>query len=133
MNRTRRNSFKHRLLGIREQLGSEVTRLSNSILTGFRPVGEHDWCVSESIDKELMLEHTEEDLCQLVDKALTRLANGTFGRCSHCGKKIPMRRLEALPFTSHCVDCEIEWERKRGSNHAVRASRHSSQFTASRS
>jgi RNA polymerase-binding protein DksA len=125
MKRTHRNEFKRRLLGIREQLGGELTRLSDSILSVICPVGEHDGCVSESMDKELALEHTEEQLCQLVDSALTRLANGKFGLCIRCGKEIPLRRLKALPFTSYCVDCEIDWERERGNGHAVLGARHS--------
>jgi RNA polymerase-binding transcription factor DksA len=125
MKRTVRISFKRRLLGIRKQLGGELTRLSHSILTGIRPLGEHDTCVSESIDKDLTLEHTEEDLCHSVDDALARLEKGTFGLCIHCGKTIPMRRLEALPFTSYCVDCEYEWEREQAPDRAVRANRHS--------
>jgi RNA polymerase-binding protein DksA len=123
MKRIIQKSFEHRLLGIREQLGSERTRLSDSILSAIGPVGEHDGCVSESIDKELSLEHTEEELCQSVDDALARLAKGTFGMCIHCGKEIPLRRLEALPFTSYCIDCEYEWERERGAKRAELAPR----------
>jgi RNA polymerase-binding transcription factor DksA len=87
--------------------------LADSILAGACPFGEHDGYVSESIDKDLSLEHKEEDLCQAIDDALVRLKDGTFGSCVHCGREIGMRRLEVLPFTSRCIKCEHEWERER--------------------
>jgi RNA polymerase-binding transcription factor DksA len=111
MNRTIENRFKHRLLTIREKLGGEMTRISDTILSGTCPFGEHDGCVSESIDKELALEHAEEGICQAVDDALARLAQGGFGRCICCGKGITLRRLEALPYTAYCIHCEYERER----------------------
>lgn len=37
--------------------------------------------------------------------ALSRLDNGTYGICSSCGGTIPVERLEALPFSSHCIQC----------------------------
>jgi RNA polymerase-binding transcription factor DksA len=40
-----------------------------------------------------------------IDTALTRIDEGTYGTCEHCGKAIPEARLQALPATSRCVDC----------------------------
>jgi RNA polymerase-binding transcription factor DksA len=113
MNQNIQNRLKRRLLELREELEGEIVQLSDSILTGAHPVGEHDGCVSESIEKEIMLEHTEEDICQAVSDALTRLDDGTFGRCLACGKKIAARRLEALPYTAFCIGCEYQKENER--------------------
>ncbi len=38
-----------------------------------------------------------------VDRALEKLAAGTYGICDVCGEPIPAERLEARPFTSRCV------------------------------
>lgn len=40
-----------------------------------------------------------------VDRALERIADGTYGTCEVCGRDIPGERLEALPASSRCVDC----------------------------
>jgi DnaK suppressor protein len=40
-----------------------------------------------------------------IDAALRRIAEGTYGVCARCGKRIPLARLEALPAALHCVDC----------------------------
>ncbi len=40
-----------------------------------------------------------------VDRALERLAAGTFGICEECGAPIPEERLEAIPWARACVSC----------------------------
>jgi RNA polymerase-binding transcription factor DksA len=40
-----------------------------------------------------------------LDRALARLANGTYGLCERCGAAIPPERLAALPDTTRCVGC----------------------------
>ena len=41
----------------------------------------------------------------LIEAALKRIEDGTYGKCITCGNPIPQRRLEALPEASQCVDC----------------------------
>ncbi len=41
-----------------------------------------------------------------VEEALTRLQDGTYGRCLTCGQPIPERRLEAIPWAVRDVECE---------------------------
>ncbi|OFW66487.1 MAG: hypothetical protein A2Z12_05530 [Actinobacteria bacterium RBG_16_68_21] len=40
-----------------------------------------------------------------VDRALAKIADGSYGVCDTCGDVIPDNRLEALPATSQCVRC----------------------------
>lgn len=40
----------------------------------------------------------------LVEHALARLDEGTYGTCEICGEMIPTARLEAIPATSRCID-----------------------------
>ena len=40
-----------------------------------------------------------------VNAALGRMTNGTYGSCQLCGADIPLARLEARPFATHCVRC----------------------------
>ena len=39
-----------------------------------------------------------------VEKALARIESGEYGRCEVCGKEIPVERLEAVPWTTLCID-----------------------------
>ncbi len=43
---------------------------------------------------------------RLVELALERIGNGTFGACADCGGAIGTRRLQAVPWASHCIQCE---------------------------
>ena len=39
-----------------------------------------------------------------IDAALKRIDDGTYGKCTKCGKEIPAERLEAVPWASLCID-----------------------------
>jgi RNA polymerase-binding protein DksA len=41
----------------------------------------------------------------LIDAALARIEDGSYGLCSQCGEEIPVKRLEALPYVTTCVKC----------------------------
>jgi RNA polymerase-binding protein DksA len=43
---------------------------------------------------------------EAVEAALRRLDEGTYGRCTNCGKPIAAERLEAIPWAEHCIDCQ---------------------------
>ena len=49
-----------------------------------------------------------------IERALTKLKNGTYGVCEGCGAKIGVARLNALPYTTYCIDCQREAERSPG-------------------
>ena len=40
-----------------------------------------------------------------IEHALQRMQSDTYGICEGCGKKIPMVRLNALPYTTLCIQC----------------------------
>jgi len=43
-----------------------------------------------------------------VDAALERVAEGTYGTCAECGKKIGQARIEFRPESIYCVDCKTK-------------------------
>ena len=46
-----------------------------------------------------------------IEHALRRIVHGVYGRCEYCGGKIAEARLNALPYTNTCIDCQRENER----------------------
>jgi len=54
--------------------------------------------------------NTERQILQMVDNALNRIREGTFGECIACGEEINPRRLEAVPWTRHCIACQEKLE-----------------------
>ncbi|GKS57688.1 hypothetical protein YTPLAS18_12150 [Nitrospira sp.] len=47
---------------------------------------------------------------QLIDEAMTRLAEGTYGICAECGVEISEKRLAVVPFAKLCVECQARTE-----------------------
>jgi RNA polymerase-binding protein DksA len=66
-----------------------------------------------TFDRELdyTLEENEGRLLQAIDAALTRMDDGSYGACVSCGQPIGAERLEALPWTTQCIDCKRKEER----------------------
>jgi RNA polymerase-binding protein DksA len=67
-----------------------------------------------TLDREIdyTLEENEERVLAAIDGALERIENGTFGTCRTCGQPIAIERLEALPYTTQCIDCKRREERR---------------------
>ena len=42
-----------------------------------------------------------------IDRALGRIANGTYGVCIDCGEPISQKRLESVPTALRCVNCKV--------------------------
>lgn len=48
---------------------------------------------------------------RLIDDAMLRMGEGSYGHCSGCGQPIDIERLRAAPFASRCFDCQSSFER----------------------
>lgn len=102
----------------RGQLEEQRGRLQALLedLTGDRPEGNWSGMLAQpgdlvdaastrstQEDVEALIASTRQRL-ELVEDALGRLDDGTYGLCGACGGRISDARLEALPFTTVCVD-----------------------------
>jgi DnaK suppressor protein len=47
-----------------------------------------------------------------IDDALKRMDDLSYGMCEACGLEIAEQRLQAMPFTRHCRDCQQDHERE---------------------
>jgi DnaK suppressor protein len=65
-----------------------------------------------SYQKELLFSQGTTGHVQLtlIRAALDRLADGSFGECLNCGTRIGTKRLEALPWTPYCINCQEKIE-----------------------
>jgi DnaK suppressor protein len=61
-------------------------------------------------DFMLRLRDRERMLLKKIDEAVERMENNTFGICENCGNEIGIKRLEARPVTTYCIDCKIRQE-----------------------
>ena len=61
----------------------------------------------------LTLMENEEETLQLVEEALLRIRQKTFGVCVDCDGTITKKRLEALPYAPRCIRCAEKLEQKQ--------------------
>ena len=63
---------------------------------------------ASAYSKELnfSLSDGERNSLKLVEEALDRVREGTFGSCTNCGNTIGDKRLQAIPWTAYCIDCQ---------------------------
>ncbi len=68
---------------------------------------------ANSYTKEFLFHQStsERQLLQLVEEALTRIREGTFGECINCGNEVNAKRLEAVPWTRYCIACQEKAEK----------------------
>ncbi len=66
-----------------------------------------------SMSMSLHLHERDRQILIQIEKALAKIANGTFGQCEGCGKKIEIKRLKARPFAALCIECMEEKEESR--------------------
>ncbi len=69
--------------------------------------GDLDEIALESDDDEVLISvnYAAEKEIELIHKALKRIQSGKYGQCTSCSSDIPKERLEAIPFTPHCINC----------------------------
>lgn len=53
----------------------------------------------------------------LLDRAIRKIEQGTYGHCENCEKRIPVARLNALPYSIKCIDCQRELEHRGRGGH----------------
>jgi len=107
---------------LRSALESERERLSNLIAEHVQereearltetsaersadPASAEAGSMAFEYEKELSIEQNSVDLLQKVEHALARMDAGLYGTCESCGQRIPVARLEVLPYATLCVKC----------------------------
>ena len=114
-----RNKF---LAKAREQLLDAKNKLLGELDTELRAEREGNKdegmdtydLASEERDREInfILSDRERVKLKQIDDALERMDEGTYGVCESCGLEIAEERLEAMPFSRLCRDCQQDEERE---------------------
>ena len=68
---------------------------------------------SSSYTKEFLFHQSnnERQMLNMVEGALSRIREGVFGERISCGNEINAKRLEAVPWTRHCIECQEKLEK----------------------
>jgi DnaK suppressor protein len=113
MDKKKLDYFKKRLESRQVELRRMVTRTEQDGRTvdedSAQDIADR---AASSYTKEFLFHQSNNDrqLLQMVEVALERLREGAFGECISCGKEINAKRLEAVPWTRHCIECQEKLE-----------------------
>jgi DnaK suppressor protein len=85
--------------------GASLTEETGELMSGSQDNHMAD-TATETYERELDegLEEDAREQLRQVEQALGRIESGEFGRCEACGKEIPEERLEAVPWTTLCIE-----------------------------
>lgn len=113
-------AYKEKLQAIRARVRGDVTAMAEVALRKSGMEGSDSTGMpihmaelgSDNFEQEftLSLMETEGDTLTLIDAALERIDNGSYGRCAQCDGPIAKARLNAIPFTPVCIKCAEEQE-----------------------
>ncbi len=108
MNDAQVEHFRHILENWRAQLRAEVDRTVHHMqdeAANF-PDPNDRATQEEEFTLELRTRDRERKLIKKIDESLVDLDKGDYGFCESCGTEIGIRRLEARPTATLCIDCK---------------------------
>jgi RNA polymerase-binding protein DksA len=91
----------------RAALEAELAELSALPDTGMGYSNHQADQASDAFEQaaDLAMRQNAERLLYQVERALQRIAAGTYGTCRNCGSPIAPERLKAIPYTRYCFNC----------------------------
>ena len=111
---------KHLLLQFKRGLQEQQRELSHAIgkaekeirdFTGLGPLDTIDLsCFTASKESLITSASQNRTRLHMIEQALERMTDGSFGVCVDCGAAIRLKRLQALPWASHCIECQEQAE-----------------------
>ncbi len=114
MDKKKLEAFKKRLETRQQELRRTVNRNQADGRVADEDTAAADIAdrAASSYNKEFLFSQSnnERQLLMMVDGALARIREGSFGECISCGKEINAKRLEAVPWTRHCIECQEKLE-----------------------
>jgi len=107
--------MREHLADMKEKLHGELESELRAEREGNKDEGMDTYdLASEERDREInfILSDRERVKVKQIDDALERLDDSTYGVCESCGLEVAEERLNAMPFTRLCRDCQQDMERE---------------------
>ncbi len=121
MNKSQTRPYKQRLLALRARLRDDVNHMVGAALTApgsdengglsRMPIHMGDVaadCYETEFTVGLM--ETKGGTLSQIEETLERMEEGVYGTCIDCAREVPKARLNAIPYTTRCVECATQVE-----------------------
>jgi DnaK suppressor protein len=108
MNEAQQAHFRAILMSWKSELMREVDRTVHHMQDEAANFPDpNDRATQESeFSLELRTRDRERKLIKKIEEALERIESNDYGYCETCGVEIGLRRLEARPTATQCIDCK---------------------------
>jgi len=108
MNEAQRDHFRDILLSWKQELMEEVDRTMHHMQEDAANYADPSDRATqeEEFSLELRTRDRERKLIKKIGSTVDRIENDDYGFCDSCGVEIGVRRLEARPTASLCIDCK---------------------------
>jgi DnaK suppressor protein len=117
MDKETMENFRVQLLSKKEEILVEAGKTKNEMTdqTSNVPDPNDRATIESGRSFELRIRDRERRLLSKIDEAIGRIEDGTYGVCEECGEEIGIKRLEARPVTTLCIDCKTLQETREKS------------------
>ena len=117
MDKEQMEKFRSQLLEKRDEILAEAGKTLSEMTDQTTNIPDpNDRATIESGRSfELRIRDRERKLLSKIEEAIGRLDEGEYGVCDGCGEDIGIKRLEARPVTTFCIDCKTLQETKEKS------------------
>jgi DnaK suppressor protein len=106
--------FRAILTSLKEELGEDIDRTVHTMQDEATVFADPNDRASQESDIALELRNRDRErkLIKKINESLALIEGGEYGYCESCGVEIGLKRLEARPTATMCIDCKELEERK---------------------
>ena len=113
MDKKRLDYYKKKLVSRREELMKTIARTEEE-----GRQADDDQTVdladiaANSYTKEFLfgMTNTDRTILNMIDEALKRIKANEYGLCANCQEEVQQKRLDAVPWAKHCINCQQKAE-----------------------
>ena len=108
MNAAQRKHFRKILESLKAELSQEIDRTVHTMQDEATVFADPNDRASQESDMALELRNRDRErkLIKKIDETIARIDANEYGYCESCGVEIGLKRLEARPTATLCIDCK---------------------------
>ena len=100
--------FRKILEALKHELGQDIDRTVHTMQDEATIFADPNDRASQESDMALELRNRDRErkLIKKIDETVGKIESGDYGYCENCGVEIGLKRLEARPTATLCIDCK---------------------------
>ncbi|MDX9944954.1 MAG: RNA polymerase-binding protein DksA [Azonexus sp.] len=108
MSETQLAHFRQILENVKKELSEDIDRTVHTMQDEATVFADPNDRASQETDMAIELRNRDRErkLIKKIDETLNRITEGDYGYCDKCGIEIGIKRLEARPTATLCIDCK---------------------------